>query len=47
MVIAELEEVRIALIVNQQRGWRNMNIQGDIKAIDECLQTRKAPTLEV
>lgn len=45
-VIAELEAVRVALIVAQQNEWRRVEIQGDIKAIAECLQVRTAPVLK-
>lgn len=45
-VIAELEAVRVALIVAQQNEWRRVEIQGDIKAMAECLQARKTPILE-
>lgn len=36
-IIAELEAVKVALVVAQQNEWRRVEIQGDIKAIAECL----------
>lgn len=44
--VAELEVIRVALVVAQQSGWRKIEIQVDIKAIAECLQSRKSPVLE-
>lgn len=45
-VIAELEAARVALIVAQQNSWRRVEIQGEIRAIADCLNARKCPAVE-
>lgn len=45
-VVAETNAVRVALVVAQQNGRRNVEIEVDIKALSVCLQTRKIPVLE-
>lgn len=38
-VVAEVEAVRIALLMAQQNGWHKVEIQVDIKALVESFQT--------
>lgn len=45
-VMAEMEAVRVALLVAHQNRWREIEIQVDIKAIAMCLQDGKSLVLE-
>lgn len=38
LVVAELDAVRVALLITQQNSWLKIEIQIDIKAIADCLQ---------
>lgn len=37
-MVVELDAVRITLLVVQQNGWRDIEVQVDIKALADCLQ---------
>lgn len=45
-VVAEMDAIRVALLVAQQNGWRNVEIQVNIKALLNCLQARGNPIRE-
>lgn len=45
-VIAELEAVRVALLVALQNSWRKVKVQVDIKAIANSLRQREVPVLK-
>lgn len=45
-VVAEVEAVRVALLLAQQNGWQKVDIQVDIKALAQCLQAKATPVVE-
>lgn len=45
-VAADLEAIRCALILAQQKGWRSIEVKLDVKAMALCLQGRSSPTVE-
>lgn len=45
-VEADMEAIRCALILAQQRGWRKLEVKLDVKALVTSLQLGKNPTLE-
>lgn len=45
VVVGDLNTVRVALLVAQQNGWRDIEVQVAIKTLAGCLQARRYPIL--
>lgn len=39
-MVVEIDAVRVAILLAQQNGWNQVEIQLDIKALVECLQAQ-------
>lgn len=41
IVVAETEAMHMALLLVQQNGWNNIEIQVNIKALTDCLEQHR------